>query len=99
MPAALDDEGVTVIDLRPRVVSFGGKLCERARHVEARQRIRADFDIVALRDHLRRQPFENLELEAKRALGGAGDFRFKFAQFGSSEANLSGERLAMNEGA
>src|SRR5262249_50872892 len=99
MPAAGDDEDVTVIDLRPRVIAFGGKLRERARYIETRQRLGAQLDVVALRDHLRRQALEYLQLEAKRSLGGAGDLRFKFAQLSCREADLPGERLAMDEGA
>src|SRR5262245_3470749 len=99
MAAALDDEGVTVIDLRPCVVAFGSKLCQRARYVETRQRLGACLDVVALLDDFCGQPLENLELEAERALGSAGDLRFKLAQFGGGEANLPGEGLAVNEGA
>ena len=68
MAAALDDEGVTVIDLRPRVVAFGSKLRERARHIELRQGFGASLDVIALLDDFCGQPLESLKLEAKRAL-------------------------------
>ncbi len=99
MAAAFDDEGVAVVDLRTRIVAFRRKLRKRARDIEARQRLGAIFDIGALRDHARRKPLENLELQAERALGGAGDLRFELAQFGRGEADLPGERLAVDEDA
>src|SRR6185295_10786178 len=68
MASAFDDEGMTVIDIRPRIGALGGKLSERARHVEARKRVGACFYVVALRDHFRCQSFENLELETERTL-------------------------------
>mgnify|MGYP003693927293 CR=1 FL=1 len=54
--------------------------------------------LAPLRDHARREPLENLELDAERALGGAGDLRFQLAQLGGGEAHLAGERLAVDEG-
>ena len=44
------------------------------------------------------QLVENVELEAERALGGAGDLCFQLAQLGGGEAHLAGQRLAVDEG-
>ena len=99
MAAAAYDEGMAVVDLRARIVAFRGKLGERARHIETRKRLGAFLDVGALRDHAGGQPLENLQLQSERALGGAGDLRFEFAQFGGGEADLAGERLAVDEGA
>ena len=53
---------------------------------------------VGRRRHRRRKPLEGLELDAERAIGGAGDLGFELAQLGGGEAHLAGERLAMDEG-
>ncbi len=56
------------------------------------------LDFVALRGHSGGQLVEDIELDAERAVGGAGDFRFEVAQFGRGEAHLAGERLPVDEG-
>ena len=98
MAAAFDDETMTVVDVRPRVIALGGKMRERAGDIEAAERLGAFLDRGALRDDAGSEPLENLEFEPERAVGGAGDLGFQFAQFGGGEAHLAGQRLAVDEG-
>ena len=44
------------------------------------------------------RPIEDFELQRQRAVGGAGDLGFQFAELGGGEAHLAGEGLAMDEG-
>ena len=97
MTAAFDDEVVAVVDLRARIVALGGEMGKRARNVEAGKRFGAFLDLRALRDHAGGEPLEDVELQPERAVGGAGDFGFQFAQLGGGEAHLAGERLAVDE--
>ena len=98
MAAAVDGERETAVDLRAHVVALGGKMGERARHIEPRQRFGAGFDASALGEHGGGQTVENLQLEAERAVGGAGDLGVQLAELGGGETHLAGERLAVNEG-
>ena len=98
MAPAVDDEFEAVVDHGPRVVALGGEMRQGARHVERGQRLGALLDRAALRRHLRRQPLEDLELDAERALGGAGDLGLQLAEFGGGEAHLAGQRLPVDEG-
>ena len=47
---------------------------------------------------MRGQLLEGLELDAERAVGGAGDLGFELAELGGGEAHLAGQRLAVDEG-
>ncbi len=98
MAAAGDDEVVAVVDVRARIVALGGESAKRARHVEPGERFGAFLDRGGLRDHARREPLEDVQLQPERAVGGAGDLGFQFAQFGGGEAHLTGQRLAVDEG-
>ena len=44
------------------------------------------------------EPLEDFQLQPERAVAGIGDFGFDLAEFGGGEADLAGQRLAMNEG-
>ena len=98
MAAAFDDEVVAGVDLRTRIVALGGEMGERARNIEAGERLGAFLDRVGLRDHARREPLEDVQFQPERAVGGAGDLGFQLAQLGGGEAHLAGQRLAMDEG-
>ena len=99
MAAAFDDEGMAVVDQRPRVVALRGQMRERAGDIETGERLGAVLDVGALRHHAGDKPLEDLQLEPERALGGAGDFRFELAQLGGGETDLAGQRLAVDEDA
>src|SRR5262249_61086650 len=59
MAAALNDKGMTVVDLRPCIFAFFSKLSESARDVEASKRLAAILDVGALFDDARRKALEN----------------------------------------
>ena len=95
---ALDDEVEASIDLRPHIVALGGERGERGRDVERGERLGGRLDRGAAAATPRREIVEGLELDAERALGGAGDLRLELAKLGGGEAYLAGERLAVDEG-
>ena len=86
------------IDLGPHIVALGRQHSQRGRYVEHRQRLRALLDRLALREHLRGQSLERVELDAERAVGGGGDLGLQLAELGGREAHLAGQRLAVDEG-
>ena len=71
---------------------------ERGRDIEHRERFGGLLDRGGRRRHHRREALEGLELDAERAVGGAGDLGFELAELGGGEAHLAGERLAVDEG-
>ena len=97
MAAALDHEIERAVDLRPHIIALDRELRERRRDIERGERLGRGLDVGARRGDGRREPLEDLELEAERAVGGAGDLRFEFAELGGGEAHLAGERLAVDE--
>ena len=99
MTAAVDNKGVAVIDQRARVVALRGKMRERARDIETGERPGAILDFGALGHHAGNKPLEDLQLEPERAVGGAGDFGFEFAQLRGGETDLAGQRLPVDEDA
>ena len=98
MPSALDDEIERGVDLRPHVVTLDRQLRQGRGHVDDRQRLGGVLDRGGGRGHRGGEPLERFELDAERAIRGAGDLGFERAQFGGGEAHLTGERLAMDEG-
>ena len=66
--------------------------------VENGERFRGLLDPARRGRHLRGELVESLELDAERAVGGARDFGFELAQLRRREADLAGERLAVDEG-
>ena len=97
VPSAVDDKLEARIDLGPCIVAVGGELRQRTGDVEHRERFGRFLDRRRRRRDARGQPLECLDLDAERAVGGAGDLGFEFAQLGGREAHLAGERLAMDE--
>src|SRR5262245_40281 len=97
MAAALDNENMAVVDLWPYVIALHGNMCECACDIEGGKRFGAFLYVEALRHHRRDQPIENIQLQTERALGGAGDLRFQFTEFGGAKAYLPCECLPVNE--
>jgi hypothetical protein len=97
MPSAFDDEVVRTVDLRPHIVLVDRELRERGRNVERRQRLGGLLDRSGGGGHLRRQPFEGFELDARCAIGGARDLGFELAELGAREAHLAGHRHPVDE--
>ena len=98
MPAAHDRELEAAVDDRPHVVPLDRQRGERRRDVEHRQRVGGGLDLRARRRDACGQRVEDVELEAERAVGGAGDLGLELADLGRGEAHLAGERLAVDEG-
>ena len=98
MPAALDGKAERAIDLGPHVIVVDRELCQRGRDIEQRKRMRGGAQIVAGGERHGAEPLENFQLEPERAVAGIGDLGLDLAEFGGGEANLSGQRLAMDEG-
>ena len=97
MPAAFDHEGLRTVDHGPHIVAFDRERRQCGCDVEGREGSGRRHDVVARRLHLRRQPVENFDFESERTVGRAHDLRFQFAEFGGGEADLTGQRLAMDE--
>ncbi len=60
--------------------------------------MRRRAQILARRNAERAKPFEDFQFQPERAIAGIGDLGFDLAEFGRGEADLSGQRLAMDEG-
>ena len=89
MAPALDHEVERAVDLRPHVVALDRERGERRRDIEHGERLGGALDRLGGAGHLRGEPLENLELDAQRAVGRAGDLRFEFGEFGGGEAHLA----------
>ena len=98
MAPARDDESEAAVDDRPHIVTLDRKRRQGRRDVDDGKRVGCRFQRSAGRCDGGREPIENLKLERQRPLGGVGDLRFQFAEFGGGEADLTGERLPVNEG-
>ena len=86
------------IDLGPHVIVVDREFCQRGRDVEQRERMRGGAQIVAGGQRHRAEPLEDFQFQPERAVAGIGDLGFDLAEFGGGEANLPGQRLAMDEG-
>ena len=60
--------------------------------------MRGGAQIVARGGHHRAEPLEDFQFQPQRAVAGVGDPGFDLAEFGGGEADLAGQRLAMDEG-
>ena len=60
--------------------------------------MRRGAQIVAGRKCHRAEPLEDLEFQIQCAVAGIGDFGFDLAELRRGEANLSRQRLAVDEG-
>ena len=98
MASALDDEIERSVDLRPHVMALDRQLCQGCGDVEHGQRLGRLLDRRCRRRHRGSERLERLQFDGKRAISCACDLGFELAQFGRGEADLSGERLAMDEG-
>ena len=93
------DEVERAVDLRPHIVCARPRASASAAATSSTASASAAALIVVARgDHRGGEPLENLELEAERAVGGAGDLGFQLAELGGGEAHLAGQRLAVDEG-
>ena len=99
MTATFDHEGMAVVDQRARVIAFRRQMRERACDIETGERPGTILDVGALGHHAGNKTLEDLQLKPERAVGGAGDFRFEFAQLGGGETDLARERLPVDEDA
>src|SRR5690242_18127738 len=97
MTAAFNDEGVAVVDLRPHIVALEGKMRERTCDIQRGKRLGAFLDAAALRHHGCDQPLENLQLQAERTFGSAGDLGLELSELSGGKTYLSGECLPVNE--
>ena len=98
MPAALDGEAERPIDLGPHVIVVDGELRQRGRDIEQRERMRRGAEIVAGGQRHGAEPLEDFQFQPERAVAGIGDLGLDLAELGRGEANLAGQRLAMDEG-
>src|SRR6185437_2567428 len=97
MAAGLDGKAERSVYLGPHVVVVDGELGERGRDIEQRKGMRGGAKIVARGQRFGAEALEDLKLEIERALAGISDLGLGLAELGSGEANLAGQRLAVNE--
>ena len=98
MAAAFDRKAERAVDLGPHVIFVDRKLRQRGRDIEQRKRVRGGAQIVAGGKRHGREPFEDFEFQPERAVAGIGDLGLDLAEFRGGETDLSGQRLAMDEG-
>ena len=98
MPAAFDGKAERAVDFGPHIIVVDRELGQRGRDVEQRKGMRGGAQIVAGASDHRAEPLEDLQLQPQRAVAGIGDLGFDLAEFGGGEADLAGQRLAMDEG-
>ena len=98
MAAAFDGKSQRAIDLGPDIIVVDGKFRQRGRDVEQCKGVCGGAQIFIGGCHHGAEPLEDFQFQPERAVAGIGDLGFDLAEFGRGEADLAGQRLAMNEG-
>src|SRR5277367_3692249 len=97
MTAAFDGKTKRAIDLRPYVIIVHRALRERRRNIETGEGMRGGAQILTRLNCERAESVENFQLQSQRPVTGIGNLGFDLAELGGGEADLSRQRLAMNE--